>query len=640
MLNSENFRKNLKLLNVALILGVVLGSLFAALHFYKNQYLNYEVYNIVLLDLQTYVTDYVLILIFIALSLITLDRLIVRVFQIGRLKRFQERNSGKKIPEALSYSLIIVIILALICYSVYPDIIAFLKSTSLAESLEKLSKSRNETFIIFFLIFSLLGLLFVIFSTYVLSRFNLANKIQQRFLDITDSRSAVALGSALLGMVLILNLFMFGYKRIGSPEGTNVIVISIDTLRADHLGSYGYERPTSPNIDKLADKGIVFENAYSQGSWTYPSMASMHTSLYPSQVGIKGIEDKIHDSFMTLAEHMKNNFYNTYAVISNVVVSEPLGFAQGFDTFNQDSITEYDETSSHLVTDRAIKYLTETKGEKFFLWLHYMDPHGTYIHHPEYGYSSNYSGFPEGLIVQPFKLNDITDSIDDEGLMYVIDLYDEEISYTDKHIGRVLDYLSELKLSDNTIVIITADHGEEFMERGKFGHGRSLYQELIHVPLIIYIPSDKELGAKRVKSTVEVRSIARTVLDLSGIKNTQFRGKNLLITAEDEESGNYAFSQHPNKEGVYPGQETIITDNWKLINNLTLSTYELYNIENDPGEKINLFESTENGSDGVKKELISKLSGINTKRVGVAEVEEVEFKEEDIKRLKALGYIE
>ena len=629
----------LRQLNVALILGALLGLVLAALHIYKNQYLNYKVYNIVLLDLKTYITDYMLIFIAIALGLIALYGLIGRVFQIGRLKRFQEKNSAKKIPEALYYSVILVIVFGVICYSLYPDIISFLKSSFLAGPLHEITKSWEETYKIFSIVSVLTGLILIILGTYILSRFNLVHAAERWFHKLTGSRTALALGSSLLAIVLLLNIFAHFYKSLNSPEGPNIIVISIDTLRADHLGSYGHQKDTSPNIDKFADKAVLFENAYSQGSWTYPSMTSMHTSLYPSQAGITYIEDKIHDSYMTLAEYMKNNFYYTYAVISNPVVSEPLGFSQGFDIFDQDSIRKKNELTAHLVTERATEYLDKTLGEKFFLWLHYMDPHSNYIHHPEFGYAADYKG-TLGQNIRFQNLNHEKHKLDHKDLEYIKDLYAEEISYTDKHIGRLLDYLSKLGLFDNTIVIITADHGEEFMERNRFGHGHTAHQELIHVPLIIYVPSDKELGAKRVESTAEVRSIARTVLDLCGIRGNQIQGQNLLITAEDDDSTGYAFSQNLRDRGHYRPSEAIMAGNWKLINNLTLNTYELYNLENDPEEKTNLFESSENGLDGMKKDLISKLSGINKERVRTEEVEEVEFNEEDIKRLKALGYME
>ena len=634
---NENFRNILKLLNVAVILGVVFGLFFALQHITKNRYFHYEVYNIILLDLKAYLNEYLLVFILISLGVIIIDRLIARIFLTGRLKQFQEKHSEKKIPGALSFSLILIFILAVMFYSIYPDVISFLKSTFLAEPLQKLTKSRSETYKIFILIFTALGLIFIFVSTYILSRFNLVKAIQRRFSRITDSRAVLSLGAALVGIVLILNVFMFGYKRLSSPEGPNVILISIDTLRADHLGSYGYQRDTSPNIDELAEKGVLFENAISQGSWTYPSMASMHTSLYPTQIGIENLATKIHDSSMTLAEYMKNSSYNTYAVISNIVVSRALGFAQGFDTFDQDFLQRHYELSSHLVTGRAIEYLRETRGDKFFLWLHYMDPHFNYVHHPDYGYSNGYSG-PLGENISMEYLNIVRKSLDKTDIQYTKDVYDEEISYTDHSIGRLLDAVEELGLTDDTIIILTSDHGDEFMERTRFGHGRTLYQELIHVPLIIYVPSDKGTGAKRVKSSVEVRSIARTILDLSGIGGTQIHGDNLLITAEDEDGKGFALSQKPNGEGDYPPAEAIISGNWKLIKNLQLNTYELYDLENDPTEKNDLFNSEDEDLDTLRKELIATMSKVNKERL--VELEEAEFRDEDIRRLKALGYIE
>ena len=171
------------------------------------------------------------------------------------------------------------------------------------------------------------------------------------------------------------------------------------------------------------------------------------------------------------------------------------------------------------------------------------------------------------------------------------------------------------------------------MERNKFGHNTSLYQELIHVPLIIYVPSYKGVRAKRAKSAVEIRSIAKTILDLCGIRNNHFGGDNLLVTAEDKNTDSHAFSQKPKGRKI----ETIIAGNWKLIKRLYDNRYELYDLESDPEEKTDLFES-EGGDKAVIKDLISKSSAIEKESIG--ELAEVEFKEEDIKKLKALGYIQ
>jgi arylsulfatase A-like enzyme len=634
---NNNLRNILKLLNIAVISGILFGLFFAAIHILRNRYIDYEVYNIALLDLRAALNEYLLVFILIALGLFIIDRVVSRLFFKGFLRNFQEKNSDKNIPTALSYSLALIFILAVISFSIYPDIISFLKSTSLAQQFHKITTSRSETYQIFIAVFAVLGLIFIALSTYVLSKYKLVSKTQELFSKIANSRPLQVLGASTLGLVILFNLFMLGYSHASSPEGPNIIVISIDTLRADHLGSYGYERDTSPNIDKLAEKGILFENAYAQGSWTYPSMASMHTSLYPTQIGVQNLDTKIHDSFMTLAEYMKNNFYDTHAVISNIVVSKPLGFSQGFDTFNEDSIQEYDKTTSHLVTDQAIEYVNEMKGEKFFLWLHYMDPHFRYVHYPKYNYSKDYNGSLNQKMSNKY-LNIVKNSLDDSDIQYIKDLYDEEISYTDSSIGQLLDAVDKLGLMDNTVIILTADHGEEFMERARFGHGRTLYQELIHIPLIIYVPGNKDIGGKRVRSSVELKSIGRTVLDLSGIVNTQFRGQNLLIAAEDENNGSYAYSQRPGGEGEDPLSEAIISDNWKLINNLRDGEYELYDLENDPNEKKDLFKEEQNGVSNIRKELLTKLSEVNKERMG--EPDTVKFNEEDINRLKALGYIQ
>ena len=179
--------------------------------------------------------------------------------------------------------------------------------------------------------------------------------------SIAGSKLVAGIGGSALALVFVLNIFTFIYARAHTPEGPNILLISIDTLRADHLGSYGYGRDTSPNIDKLAEKGVLFENAYSQAPWTIPSIASILTGLYPAEHGADYQTNKLSDRMTTLAEHMKNNSYTTAAVISNTLLRVKHGFSQGFDIYNEKGVVKNDSASSQIVTDIAIKYLNKNR---------------------------------------------------------------------------------------------------------------------------------------------------------------------------------------------------------------------------------------------------------------------------------------
>ena len=200
----------------------------------------------------------------------------------------------------------------------------------------------------------------------------------------------------------------------------------------------------------------------------------------------------------------------------------------------------------------------------------------------------------------------------------------------------MIDSLNKYGLEDNTIIIITSDHGEEFLERTRFGHGKNLYQELIHVPLIVYIPGELKLRGKRIKNNVEIRSIPSTILELIGIENNIFGGINIFSLPEQDTSavfseGNYAYGKDHRKEGI-------IYKNWKLIKNLDDQTYELYDLENDPFEKRNIIEEQNILDSHVVGDLKARLS--NLKKERVVESGKVKLNKEDIERLKALGYIQ
>jgi len=636
---SNYLKKNLltffKLCNIGIFIGFLLGLLFGILHIIENRYLDYKLYNLVLFNLREFVTDYTIIFVLLALGIILVEKFVVKIIGSTKINIIKD----EKTILALSYSLYLICILTVVFYVFYPDLLVFLKITFKNRLIKNLPRMREELITISWVIFTIFALIFIPLSTYLISKFGPVTTIHSWLKRISGSRITTSLGLGIITIVAILNLFVFSYRYINRPQGPNIILITIDTLRADHLGIYGHSRGTSPNIDNLVQKGILFENAYSQAPWTYPSMSSMHTSLYPSQIGADDISYKLNDSFLTLAEFMQNGFYKTIAVISNIVVTDIMGFSQGFDIYDQSSLREKNEYTSHLVTDQAIKYLSNTNGNKLFLWLHYMDPHSNYIRHTEYGYSSNYSG-ELGDNPAAANLNKLIESSDisEQDIQYVRDLYDEEISFMDKNIGRLLEALSALGLSSDTIIILTADHGEELLDRTRYGHMRTLYQELVHVPLIIYVPSMHNTEPRKVKSSVEIRNIARTILDLSGLKNNYIQGDNLLVIAEDDNSSSYAYNQIAHRGTKNARSEGIISNSWKLINNISEQTYELYDLENDPLEKNNLFNKEDERLNNLKKDLITKMSLIDKERL--VEIVEVEFKKEDIKKLKALGYIQ
>lgn len=551
---------------------------------------------------------------------------------IGLISSFN-KSAKNKYLYLISFIIIIFAILG-ISYKYYDHIIMFLKSSSITSWLSILTTSRQDTYYIFIAAILVLSIYLITIISYYLWQSSIENKLST-ISDKINFRIIKLFGIITIVITLSFNIFILGYKKLNTPVGPNIVLITIDTLRADRLAAYGHERNTSPNIDSLAEKGVLFEKAISQAPWTLPSIVSIFSGLYPSEIGTKNINSNMKYETLTLTEYMKNNFYNTIAVISHIVVSKSFGFAQGFDTFNQEHIAELDEISSEAITQQAIKYLSSMKNDKFFLWLHYFDPHHNYIDHNENNYTMKYNGsLPDNLNIK--MLNKIKSNLDNEDIEYTTDVYDEEIAYTDKQIGVLIEAIEDLGLSDDTVIVLTSDHGEEFMERSRFGHGRTLYQELIHVPLVIYNPHDNQNKGKKIADHVEIRNIAKTIIELSGLSEELFEGLNLL-DERTYHSNHIVISENYGYDQGYR-RETIIYKNWKLISNLDDQTFELYKIDADGGEKNNLFLKDNKEINTQKQKLQAMLSVISDNEL--TESGEAELSRDDIKQLKALGYIQ
>jgi arylsulfatase A-like enzyme len=272
----------------------------------------------------------------------------------------------------------------------------------------------------------------------------------------------------------------------------NLLLITVDTLRRDHLQPYGAARPTSPNLARLAASSVVFDDAQTHAPWTLPSLATLLTGLPTSAHGCRSFHDALAPSYQTLPEQLLAHGYDTAAVSSHVFLGRPYGLHQGFVHFDDELVLEMtrsDEViSSPAVSDKGIEFLRAQAGgdeRPWMLWLHYFDPHAVYQAHP--------------------------DQVGTFGDQRPIDLYDGEIAFTDHHIGRVLDALEALGFDEDTVVVLTSDHGEEFGDHGGAEHGHSLYHELIDAPLLVRAPG---LEPRRVHTTVPLAAVPATLLEL------------------------------------------------------------------------------------------------------------------------------
>lgn len=324
----------------------------------------------------------------------------------------------------------------------------------------------------------------------------------------------------------------------GSP---NVIFLLVDTLRADRLGCYGHDPEVAPVIDRLAAEGVRFERAYAQATWTRPSVASLMTSLHPASHLTNDLHVRVPAEVQTLAETVKTRGYATAGFSANRNVSEIFGFAQGFDSFWTHATEELNSmlrfttwervmeilralglapgndprNEAAVVTDEVLRWADQRDGTPFLLYVQYIDPHGPYEPPASYLAERGLQPLPEGIRTlvnvahgaEPYPLHAMAD-VPPEAVAQVLELYDAEINYCDREIGRLLDGLRTRGLLDGAYVVLTSDHGEEFFEHKQFGHGQSAFEELAHVPLIITGPG---ISAGVVGQPVELLDLYPTI---------------------------------------------------------------------------------------------------------------------------------
>jgi arylsulfatase A-like enzyme len=325
-----------------------------------------------------------------------------------------------------------------------------------------------------------------------------------------------------------------------------VILISVDTLRADHLHTYGYERPTTPNLDALAADGVVFDKAYSSSSWTLPAHVSLLTSLFGMNHGVYNPDEKIDASLITLAEMLRLNNFFCAAVTGGGFVSSFYGFSRGFETYNKGDGAVNHNNSAELVARTASNWLEDNKDKNFFLFLH------TYQTHLPYECPAPYNSMflDEDALWQKLDFfaylkgkASVFKELPDRERRNVVGLYDGEIRYTDESLVKTLiEKLKALNLYDETLIILTSDHGEEFYEHGAWLHGAHLYEESIRIPLVIKFPGSRNKGA-RVDNIVRIVDIMPTVLDVMGVeaKGLSLDGRSLIPVVSGRDKGDRTF---------------------------------------------------------------------------------------------------
>ncbi len=457
-------------------------------------------------------------------------------------------------------------------------------------------------------------------------------------------------------LTIFLFLFLGCQKQDAAPK--HIFFIVIDSLRADHLGCYGYKPSTSPTIDRLAREGIQFKNAYSTASSTLESVLSFFNSSTALTNKIYNLSPKeaVPLSENSLQKQLKQSGYNTLAVVSNPWLKYHEDYFRGGFSHFQFVISDYWKqegifNTTDKVTETVLQFLKtkfDSTGRNFF-YIHYLDPHDPYSSPVDYnffaGVPSVRQSFKKGIVDEVFEINQVIEKYKEDptysgipttkpfsknALSYLISRYDSEIRHVDFNLVKLMASLQKMNILEDSLIIITADHGEEFLEHGCLKHGFQLYDETIHIPLIFYWKG--YLKSKYQKKLVSGIDIAPTILNFCQLNApSSMLGSNIF--SEDRKEPILYCTHFVNQQ-----QHGMRTEKWKLIQNVRTDEIKIFDIENDPEEKNNLFDGNhENWSHLIKtfEELLEKHVSQEYKE----KAKKLEIDPETREQLKALGYL-
>jgi len=419
----------------------------------------------------------------------------------------------------------------------------------------------------------------------------------------------------------------------------NIILIGLDALRADHLGIYGYSKETSPQIDAFAQQSVVFDTAISQAAWTTPSFMSLLTSLYPSVHKLMEYPNpgQLDDNIISWPVLMKAEGYLTASFNGGGYLSGKFGFDRGFDHFVSGQM--YYKNAPRLFRD-ALAWIGRQQDQPFFLFLHTYSVHRPYWPPPVYRtrfFLESETEIDHTFSLPPREWDHWQDRIkagriDGEDIRKITALYDAEISYVDEAFGR---FIQELKLSgvfDRSVIILTADHGDELFDHGQIDHIRTVYQELIHVPLIIKIPG---AAPERIQGWMESIDIMPTILELIGLDCPAVQGESMLKAINKGKMlRTYAFSEGGKKGSI----KALLSREWKYIYDTSTQTEELYHLLKDPAESQNLVRDYQRVRENMRTHLQRILSA--NAELSKNYVQRTVDLDKDLKRkLRSLGYL-
>jgi arylsulfatase A-like enzyme len=449
--------------------------------------------------------------------------------------------------------------------------------------------------------------------------------------------------TTLLVFVLIA---LAGFQLGAKPDLKNVIIISVDTLRSDHLGCYGYPLNTSPNIDAFSRDSIRFSHCYTLTPLTAPSFSTLLTSLPPHKHGAKRNGLSIYRHVKTLPYFLKRFGYHTAAFISNWPLKKHLArLNEGFDDYVEIFTKKRymgiinSEGEAPAVTEKAIDWLEKNHKKRFFLWVLYVEPHRPYISHENFTF--DYQGVPSSVYPPGTSMKKIKN-------------YDSEIAFTDFYIGRLLEKIKSLGLYREALIIFHSDHGESFGEHNYFRHGRRLYNSTVHVPMMIKLPYNWLKNSVR-RENISLLDISPTILSVLNIPNPSYmegiplfkEGASFLDRQILLET--YAGTVHLKRNNkkyhlqIKPIRYGIIDGSSKIVYNFKEKTFEAYRVIEDPFESQNIFVEEISTLGPMRNQLETRLQRMSKyiKYNRMYRLNQTsDISKEDFDMLKSLGYIE
>jgi len=639
--------------------GFLTGLILAIINIIANKYIYYRLFRLLFLDIKEYLNLWVLT---VTAAIVGFSFLLWLLFKL--IKLFIKNNHTAQI-----------ILGAIICC-----LTIFILGWFVSQRIFQLNEASTSDLKNRLLYILKLGS--ITLAPAIPLGFIIANLSTRSVLSIINNKYVKKISFFFFAILIFLNIGLFIENKINAPTDPNFLIIVIDALRTDHLQSYGYERETSPYISKFADDSIIFKNAYANAPWTKPSVATIFTGLYPNIHKAINMGEALPKQVITLAEVLKNKGYKTYLInAGNINIEKQYNFTQGFDKnislkfpfilkfapqttlerrkanlYKASIFTENyrEKMKASIFTDKFIKLLSKNNKSPFFAYIHFMDTH------TPYNINKFNSLFTKNLHSNYFKPEQIDNPTvrrlteagklseeDKEYLIGLLGLYDGQIRFVDKQIERIIKYLKETDLFDNTIIFITSDHGEEFWDHNNFEHGHTVYNELIHIPLIIggynITPFETDQIVQHADFFNTITEMAHTNISAHTNNGKSFadilKGINLTRTSTpifatatlcgDEK---YTLIEDQNKiifnTGITDGKE-------KLQGYRNQNALELYSLHIDPKERDDLANQKINFTDKLKEKLDNY---INLK--SIFKTKKIEMNEETRQRLKSLGYIQ